>query len=150
MGTGIFERGEGNETRKKRLDQLGKGAGVFVYDGKGVDTEWIPTALKTSGKQALLDGDGAPVMDAAGRQVFEPKGQIVRDDKGNIVLGGPPKVVKHAIKTMKLRGVEFPAGKPVEVLDKALALKLRCLAHFDELAGEDLAKFKKKGAAPVA
>jgi hypothetical protein len=128
-----LERGEGNETRKKRLEKLKKGPGVFIYNGEAEDTEYVPTPLLTGRKEPLLDDRGLPVTDRAGRQIYAPSGQVVRNGKGEPMLGGIPQIVKHKIEVFVVRGVEFPAGKEVVVNDSSLALKLRGMTHFAEV-----------------
>lgn len=128
----IVERGEGNAKRKERLAQINKGPGTFVFLG-GFDTEFQPTILKTGKNVPVLDEQGLPVVDQVGRQVFKPAGTPVYDDAGKPVLGGPPKVVKHELKQMTVRGVTFVKGKPTKVTDKTLALKLRCMQSFEEV-----------------
>jgi hypothetical protein len=115
-----------------------KGPGVFVYDGTQQDTEAVPTPLLKGRNVPVLDGDGVPVVDGAGRQLFERAGDIVRDEKGRPVMGGKPKATKTAMSTLVLWGVEFPAGKTIEVPDAALALKLRCHPCFKELEAVEL------------
>lgn len=122
--------------RKNRLAMLKKGPGVFVYDGEAHDTEWIPTPRRTTGKDAVLDERGLPVLDSDGNQVFDRPGKIMRDIEGRVVLGGPPKRELKKIEVYALRGVEFPAGKPVRVDNSSLALKLRGMLHFEEVDGE--------------
>jgi hypothetical protein len=133
-------RGEGMARRRERLAQLKKGPGVFRYNGKAVDSESIPTPLRNGRNQPVFDGSGMPVVDSSGRQVYERAGTIVRDSKGQPVLGGQPKVKTIPIEVFKLWGVDFPAGEPVEISDPQLALKLRCLAYFEELEAIDVAE----------
>lgn len=132
----ILDRGEGNAKRRDRLKKIKKGDGTFVYDGSSVDTEWTPTPKLTGHKEATLDVHGMPVVDSSGRQAYKPAGRIVTDDSGRPVLGGIPKVTRHKIETRVVRGVSFPAGEPVKV-GAELALKLRCMAHFEEVAGDE-------------
>lgn len=129
----ILDRGEGNAKRKERLAKLKKGPGVFVYDGSLCDTESIPTPLLVGKAQPVFDARGMPVVDKTGRQQYAPAGQFVRDESGQPVLGGTPKTVTRQLSTFKLRGFEFPAGKPVTVSDSALALKLRGMNGFEEV-----------------
>jgi hypothetical protein len=127
-------RDEENAKRKQRLAQIKRGPGVFVYAGTAVDTEWVPTILRTRKASPAFGADGLPVFNEDGEQVFEKAGKPVRDSKGNPVLGGPPKKLTHKIEVFKIRGLEFPEGEPVKVSDPSLALKLRCMSHFDEVA----------------
>lgn len=129
-------RGDGNETRKKRLEKIKKGPGVFVYTGEAVDHEWEPTVLKVGRNVPVFNAHGMPVLDASGRQVFEKQGRIVRDEKGNPVLGGEPKKTTKKIETYSIRGVDFPEGEKIAVSDPSLALKLRCLGFFEEIEEE--------------
>lgn len=128
----IIERGEGSAKRRERLAQLKRGAGTFVYLG-GHDVEFQPTPLKIGRNEPLLDESGMPVVDGTGRQVFKPAGGIARDSTGKPMLGGDPKVVRHKLDELNVRGVVFPKGKPVKVEDAALALKLRCMQSFEEV-----------------
>jgi len=150
----IHERGEGNARRRERLAKLKKGPGVFVYDGEGYDTEAIPTPLLTGTKSPVFNAAGLPVMDASGRQIYEKSGRPVTAQDGTIVMGGVPKVRRIKIKTLKMRGLEFPEGKPVLVADEALALKLRGMDVFEEVEGKDAEKLlaeapkKKRGRPP--
>lgn len=128
----IVSRDEENDTRKKRMAKIKRGPGVFTYDGSGFDTEYVPTPKLVGRDTPVLDGSGMPVLDGSGRQVFQRPNTPERDIEGKVVLGGVPKVLRHKIEVYKLRGVEFPAGKPVQVNDASLALKLRCLPCFVE------------------
>jgi hypothetical protein len=130
---GIETRDEGNAKRKDRLAKIKKGPGVFVYNGGAFDTDWAPTPMLVGAKVPKLDEQGMPVRDRAGRQVYERAGEVVRDLKGQPVLGGEPSVERKPMKTFVVRGKEFPAGKQVVVDDPTLALKLRCMSHFDEV-----------------
>lgn len=129
-------RDEDNNTRKKRQAQLARGPGWFVYDGSHFDTEHIPTPLLSGGKEVQLGEDGLPVVDAAGRAVYKPAGVPVIDIHGKVVMGGTPKVVRHAKSVTRLRGYEFKEGEKVYVADRALALKLRGMPGFEEVEGE--------------
>lgn len=128
----ILDREEGHQRRKDRLAKQKKGPGAFVYTGESVDTHWSPTPKLTGTRAPALAADGMPVVDAAGRQIYKPAGQIVTDERGIPVLGGVPKVERTPVESRIVRGVSFPKGKPVAV-DAALALKLRCMAHFEEV-----------------
>jgi hypothetical protein len=132
----IQDRSEGNERRRDRVAKLDKGPGVFVYDGSAVDHEWTPTPKLIGEGVAKLDGNGLPVIGKDGRQVFEDPNKIERDAKtGAVVMGGAPKKKDIPIAVYKLRGIEFPKGKPVEV-DATLALKLRGMNGFEEVKPE--------------
>jgi hypothetical protein len=92
----------------------------------------------TTGKnEPVLDASGLPVTDKAGRMVFQPSGQIVRNADGSPKLGGIPKLIRHKIETLVLRGVSFPKGKPVLVEDEVLAVKVRGMDCFKEVEGEE-------------
>jgi hypothetical protein len=140
----ILDRDEEHKRRKDRLAKQKRGPGTFVYDGAACDTEWIATPMLKGQNVALMDASGMPVVDGAGRQMFEKANSHVTDSTGRPVMGGRPKVVTHKIEVYKLRGVEFPAGKPVKVENDSLALKLRCMAHFTEV--EEGAKVAAKEA----
>ncbi len=131
----VYERDDENRSRKLRLAKLKRGGGTFVYDGSAFDTEAIPTVLKIGKKVPKLDDSGLPVINSDGEAVFERSGAPQYDEQGRTQLGGPPKIVKRALKVFKLRGLEFPAGVPVKVTDQSLALKLRCMMGFEELDG---------------
>lgn len=146
------KRDEENAKRKQRLAKIKRGPGVFVYDGSHYDTNWIPTVKMTGREVPVLDGSGFPVMDGSGRQVYQRAGTPVRDDKGRPVLGGEPKVERIRLETVKIWGVDFPEGVPVEVKDTSLALKLRCLTAFEEIepkAEEPIEKPKRKPGRPA-
>lgn len=133
---------EGN--RKERLKQLKKGPGVFVYDGSGVDTEYIPTMLVTKKAEPILKEDGTPVLDGSGRIVNKPIGTPILDDSGRPQLGGDPVVKRISIETYRLWGQSFPKGEPVEVSSPQLAQKLRCMPCFNEVeAGAEAEKPKR-------
>ncbi len=132
----------GHKTREQRLAKLKKGPGVFVYDGKGHDVDYVPTILRTGRKEAMLDAEGAPVVDGSGRQVFQKAGVPVLDDHGKPKLGGPPKIVKKPLDVFDVRGVKFHAGEPIVVDDPSLALKLRCMHVFDEVEPGAVVKVK--------
>jgi hypothetical protein len=142
----IRDREEGSAKRRERIACLKQGPGWFKYNGSGIDTEFIPTPLLTGHQEPILKEDGMPLTDSAGRQKFKPAGKYQTDDNGAVMLGGIPKVVRHKIQTVKLRGLEFPEGKPVFVADKSLALKLRGMDMFDECAEGEA---KQLGAKPV-
>ena len=130
---GISNRSEGNERRKDRLAKIDKGPGTFVYDGKAHLIEWTPTPKLVGVGVAKLTSEGLPVIGHDGRQVYEKPNQIEKDSKtGAVVMGGVPKVKKIPIDTRVIWGVEFPKGKPV-LVGAELALKLRCLEHFEEV-----------------
>jgi hypothetical protein len=48
-------------------------------------------------------------------------------------MGGKPERLAKAIDVKVVRGVKFPAGRPVKVADPALALKLRGMDGFSEV-----------------
>lgn len=129
----ILDRGEDNARRKDRLKKLKKGPGTFVYVGGASDTAAIPTYLRMGARVPRLDAANMPITDGSGRQVYERAGAIVKDMKGQPVLGGPPKVEHIELETYDVRGVSFPKDEPVQVKDPTLALKLRCLSHFEEV-----------------
>lgn len=129
----ILDRGEGHAKRSERLAKQKKGPGVFVYLGTAMAIEETPTPLLTDEKKPVFTEDGMPAFDAAGRQVFKPAGIPQRDSRGHIIMGGVPKRKEVKLDPYVLRGVSFPSGKPVKVDSAALALKLRCMAHFEEV-----------------
>jgi hypothetical protein len=124
------------DNRKSRQAKLKQGPGTFKYLGGAFDTESTPTILKTSKKAPAIGDDGMPLYDRASRAVMVPAGAPVRDERGNPVLGGPPKIKKVELKTCVVRRKEFPLGKPVEVTDESLALKLRGLKTFEEVGAK--------------
>jgi len=144
----ILDRDEGNARRKDRLAKQKKGPGVFVYSGEAHDTEWVPTILTVGKRTPVLDDRGLPIVDRSGRQVYERAGAVVQDDKGRPVMGGTPKVKRISLDVLTVRGVAFPAGKKVVVDDHALALKLRCMSHFEEVDA-DAAEVEAKDEAPA-
>lgn len=129
------QRGEGFETRKRRLAKVKKGPGVFVYLGTAVRVDAHPTMLLTGKKEVLFREDGLPAVDASGRVQHRPAGKPMFDEDGKPVLGGKPRLVKTPITTFKLRGMEFPAGKEVVVDSPSTALKCRLIGFFEEREG---------------
>ena len=126
--TQILARDPDNRTRDMRLGKMGRGPGVFVYDGGRYVVEHSPTVLLTKKKQIRTDEDGAPVQDSSGRLVYDPAGQPVLDHDGITPrMGGKPKAQRIELAELVVWGVKFPKGKHVKVSDAALALKLRCL-----------------------
>lgn len=136
----IRSREEESRRRSGRLAQLKKGPGVFVYNGRAVDSDAIPTPILIGREEPLLDREGIPVLDAARRQVMRPAGRHDTDEEGQVILGGVPKIIKKPLDTFKLRGVEFPRGEPVSVSDAGLALKLRGMDCFEEFDGKESPK----------
>src|SRR5512141_2968122 len=89
----IRDRGDGNQKRRERLAKIKKGPGTFVYLGKALDHECIPTPMKVGKKVPALDDAGLPIHDSSGRPVYETPGATAKDAMGNPILkGGPPKV----------------------------------------------------------
>lgn len=76
--------------------------------------------------------------------VYDGKALDHVDAKGKGHDGRPAIVqAREPMKVRSVRGVDFEAGKPVEVADAELALKLRGMAHFEEVE----AKAKKQSPA---
>lgn len=138
----IRDRSEDNAKRKNRLAKQKKGPGVFVYDGNAFDTEWVPTVKRVGKNVPLLDATDMPVLDQTGRQQFRPSNAAVTDGQGRPVLGGEPKINKIPIKVFKLRDYEFSPGEKVYVDNTNTALKLRCMACFEEIEVEPEAEAK--------
>lgn len=142
-------RDEDHNTRKKRLANLARGPGTFVYDGSLEDVHSFPTPLLTGSNEVQLNDEGLPVVDGSGRPVYKPAGRPVVDFSGKIVLGGVPRIERKKRDTVEVRGVSFPAGKAVFVESAALALKLRGMPGFEEVAtdaeGVAAVEAKKRG-----
>ena len=115
---------------------LKKGPGLFVYRGGIFDTQSTPTVLRQARNVPVFDAADMPVLDAAGRQVYEAAGAVVRGLDGKPVLGGPPKMERSELASVNIWGIVFPKDQPVQVDDKALALKLRGKEGFRELDAE--------------
>jgi hypothetical protein len=129
----IRDRDDINAKRSGRLSQLKIGPGFFVYNGKGIDIETIPTVLKTGKKEPAYDASGMPLIDSSGRQKFRPAGKVKYKKDGSPLMGGPPKIIKHRIKIFKIWGYDFPIGEKVFVKKVALARKLRGMDTFIEV-----------------
>jgi|WetSurMetagenome_2_1015567.scaffolds.fasta_scaffold40789_3 hypothetical protein len=129
----IRDRDEGYARRRDRLAMLKKGPGTFIYNGNAKDVESVPTPKLTGRDTPALDDGGMPILDAAGRQVFQPAGRHALNEDGSVILGGVPKLIHHPIEVFKIRGYEFSSGKPTNVNDASLALKLRGMDCFEEV-----------------
>lgn len=124
------------ESRRRRLAKLKKGPGVFIYDGSHKDHEWKPTPKLTGKKEIVCDNDGIPVLDDSGRPTYKPAGKVVFGDDGKPLMGGKPKVIHTKVETRVIRGVTFVSGEATVIDDASLALKLRGMEGFKEVAGE--------------
>lgn len=142
-------RGEGNETRRKRLAKLKAGPGYFVYKGGFFHVNTIPTPRLYGRKTAMFDAAGMPIVDASGRQQYQRAGAIVYDLSGRPVMGGKPKVEKTELDAYTLRGVTFARGEPVYVSDEDMARKCRCLSILEEVEPVEIVEQDESPAADV-
>lgn len=131
----ISNRDDENAKRKQRLAKLKKGPGTFVYDGSAKDVHYVPTVLLVGKKVAVFDAEGMPVVDENGEQVYQRPNRPVIGTDGKPKLGGKPKIELKPLDVRTVRGVKFPAGKPVSV-DAGLALKLRGMNGFEEVESD--------------
>ena len=132
--------------RKQRMRQVPDGSGYFVYNGKAVAREYEPTPLLTKDRQVMVS-DSGQIVRQGNMPVYEPAGRPVmqmENGKKVLVLGGEPIEKVVSIETFKLWGAEFPAGQKIFVEDPTLAMKLRRMAHFDELKEDEEPKPEKK------
>lgn len=120
--------------RKERLAKIKDTTGVFIYDGSHEIEEHTPTPLKVGKKEPVFTSDGMPLMDNNGRQIYQTPGRIVTDMTGKAVMGGPPKVKRQKLENRTIWGVEFVKGVPTPVDSIDLAIKLRSMPGFKEVA----------------
>lgn len=144
--TPIHDRDDDNRTRSKRLKQIKRGPGWFVYEGGHNVVSHHPTIKRTKKREPVMDDEGNFATDHTGRLVYREAGDPVLDHEGKPKLGGKPKAVISELEHFSLWGESFARGEPRYVENPALALKLRCLGACRELSDDEAGALAPDGA----